>query len=460
VQRLCGLVLFVAFVSGCAPGVDRPAASAASRAVVSEASVRGHLQFLASDALNGRGSGTRDEWITATYVAAHFERIGLQPLRSSPGFVHEIRVERSSLAGPPSLTFGERVLTHAKEMLVTSFSTPRITAALQKYQAGAAVSGGAAVLLPRTNLPSAAQTSPAAVVLSLETEAQQKRRLAGLAAPGPPLRMQWIVGTPRRAAIALDERSYEAIASLSDGTAITLEAETHAAELTTTWNVVGQLAGRREDQRHQLIVLSAHHDHVGSRGSAIDGGDRDLIFNGADDDASGVVAVLELAQALSRQPVDRTLVFATFGSEETGGQGSTHFLETSGLNFTDMVTNLQFEMIGRPDPKVPAETLWLTGYERSNLGEALARRGARLVADPHPEQSFFTRSDNIRFARRGIVAHTVSSYGMHDDYHQPTDEIDAIDFGHLTRAIASLVRPIRWLANGDFTPEWKAGMRP
>ena len=94
------------------------------------------------------------------------------------------------------------------------------------------------------------------------------------------------------------------------------------------------------------------------------------------------------------------------------------------------------------------------------ISSALARRGARLVADPHPEQSFFTRSDNIRFARRGVIAHTVSSYGLHTDYHQPSDELDGIDFAHMTRAIASMVPPLRWLATSDFRPEWNPGLRP
>jgi hypothetical protein len=75
-------------------------------------------------------------------------------------------------------------------------------------------------------------------------------------------------------------------------------------------------------------------------------------------------------------------------------------------------------MIGRPDEKVPPQTLWLTGYERSNLGIRAGPPRRALVADPHPEQSFFTRSDNIQFARRGVVAHTVSSFGLHTDYHR------------------------------------------
>jgi len=102
----------------------------------------------------------------------------------------------------------------------------------------------------------------------------------------------------------------------------------------------------------------------------------------------------------------------------------------------------------------------LTGFERSNLGPELAKRGAKLVQDPHPDQNFFQRSDNYVLARKGIIAHTVSSYGLHSDYHQPSDDLAHVDFAHMTEAIASMVEPVRWLVNTDFKPKWKDGGRP
>jgi hypothetical protein len=125
-----------------------------------------------------------------------------------------------------------------------------------------------------------------------------------------------------------------------------------------------------------------------------------------------------------------------------------------------IVANLEFEMIGRPDSAVPPHTLWLTGYERSDLGPRLAKQGAKLVQDPHPEQSFFTRSDNIQLARRGVIAQTVSSFGLHTEYHQPSDEVRLVDFPHMTNAIRSMLEPVRWLANSSFKPTWKPGMKP
>jgi Zn-dependent M28 family amino/carboxypeptidase len=243
------------------------------------------------------------------------------------------------------------------------------------------------------------------------------------------------------------------MSGLRDGTTLRFFADTRTAEPTAhTWNAVARLTGSDPALSKDVIVLSAHLDHVGMRPTA---SGADKIYNGADDDASGTVAVMALAHALAQgaRP-KRTIVFALFGSEETGGRGAGFFVDLPVVPLEQIVADLQFEMLGRPDPLVPAKSLWLTGYERSNLGAELARQGARLVADPRPDQSFFTRSDNIRFARRGVVAHTVSSFNLHKEYHQPSDEIGLIDFAHMTEAVRSLLEPVRWLANSAFRPEW------
>jgi Zn-dependent M28 family amino/carboxypeptidase len=163
--------------------------------------------------------------------------------------------------------------------------------------------------------------------------------------------------------------------------------------------------------------------------------------------------------ATGKRP-ERTIVFALFGSEEIGGFGNHAFLAHPPVPLLQIVANLEFEMIGRPDPAVPPGTLWLTGYTRSDLGPELARHGAHLVNDPHPDEHFFQRSDNYALARQGIIAHTVSSFGLHHDYHKTSDEIRTIDFNHMTSAIASMVGPIRWLAGSNFKPQWNQGQNP
>src|SRR6185295_2884707 len=173
------------------------------------------------------------------------------------------------------------------------------------------------------------------------------------------------------------------------------------------------------------------------------------------------VAVLELARTLAagKRP-RRTVYFVCFGSEEIGGSGANYFVNNLPFPKNKLVANLEFEMMGRPDTAVKPDELWLTGYERSNLGPELARRGAKLVKDPHPEQNFFQRSDNIQLARAGIIAHTVSSFGLHTDYHKASDEIKTIDFIHMTKSINSMVSPVLWLVNSDFKPAWNEGKKP
>jgi Zn-dependent M28 family amino/carboxypeptidase len=222
-----------------------------------------------------------------------------------------------------------------------------------------------------------------------------------------------------------------------------------------TWNAVGILRGSTSPD--EVLLLTAHLDHLGI-GPAVNG---DNDYNGADDDASGTTAVLALAHILASGPRPRrTIVFALFGSEEIGGYGNRAFLQRPPVPLTNIIANLEFEMIGRPDPAVPAGTLWLTGFDRSNLGPELAKHGAHFVNDPHPKEQFFQRSDNYALARTGIIAHTVSSFGLHSDYHQPSDELRTIDFSHMTNAIASMVAPIRWLADSNFKPQWNPGRNP
>jgi hypothetical protein len=233
---------------------------------------------------------------------------------------------------------------------------------------------------------------------------------------------------------------------------------------TETWNAIAILPGTASPT--EVILLTAHLDHLGILKPDPANSAADLIYNGADDDASGTTAVLTLAHALaSGPPPRRTIVFALFGSEEIGGFGNAAFLAHPPVPLASIVANLEFEMIGRPDPAIPPtgpgqDALWLAGFDRSNLGPELSRHGAHLVPDPHPEQHFFQRSDNYALARQGIVAHTVSSFGLHKDYHRPSDELSTLDFPHMVNAIASMIEPIRWLANSTFRPAWNAAGRP
>ncbi len=222
-------------------------------------------------------------------------------------------------------------------------------------------------------------------------------------------------------------------------------------------NVVGVLEGSDPALKSEVVLVDAHFDHVGV-GRAING---DSIYNGADDDASGVTAVLEIARQLSAGPrPKRTVLFAATTGEEVGLFGTRWFIDHPPVPLSQFVANLEIEMIGRPDSLAGgAGKAWLTGYERSNMGEQLAQAGLPIVPDKRPDQRFFERSDNIAFARRGIVAHTVSSFNLHTDYHQPSDDVKGMDFEHMAAVINAAASATRLLADGP-KPEWKPGGAP
>ena len=223
-------------------------------------------------------------------------------------------------------------------------------------------------------------------------------------------------------------------------------------------NVVGVIPGADPVLRDQVVLVDAHYDHLGI-GPAQRG---DSIYNGADDDASGVVAVLEIARSLaSGPPPKRTVVVAATTGEEVGLLGTRWYLQHPVRPLDAMVANLEIEMIGRPDSLAGGVGRgWLTGFERSTMGELFAGAGLPIGPDRRLDQQFFMRSDNIAFAERGIVAHTLSSYDMHNDYHQPTDDVSHVNFTHMTQLIDVAVRAARLLADSPTRLEWKPGGRP
>jgi len=187
----------------------------------------------------------------------------------------------------------------------------------------------------------------------------------------------------------------------------------------------------------------------------------DSIYNGADDDASGTTAVIEIAKQLAKGPrPKRTIVFAATTGEETGLIGTRWYIDHPAFPLASMEANLEIEMIGRPDSLAGgAGRGWLTGYERSTMGQMFTSAGLAVAPDKRLDQQFFNRSDNIAFARMGIPAHTLSSYNLHADYHQLTDEITTIDFAHMAGVINVGVKAVDLLANGP-VPHWNPGGQP
>lgn len=436
--------------------------------------IRQNMEFLASDTLRGRGSGTSDELKAAKFVASKLKAYGIGP--GDDDYIQDATVVRRVVTKAPELKFtvpGDKpqriTWMHGKEMLVLRMAEAEVSGPLQRVETPsgrAKIQPGSVVFLVavqaqdvRRAISAAVAAGAAAIIVPDDPSfAKLWSRESGML-PQLPLQIRGAGegGLSRSTnAIAVRAKDLPLLEKVPEGSKIVLSAPINTV-VSDTWNAVGKIVGSDPSQVHDAVLFSAHLDHLGI-GAPVHG---DNIYNGADDDASGVAAVLELARVLgSGQKPKRTVIFALFGSEERGGLGSTYFREHSPVPLEDIAVNLEFEMIGRPDRAVKADTLWLTGWERSNLGPALAEHGALLVKDPHPEQDFFARSDNYVLARRGIVAQTISSYGLHQQYHQPSDDLAHIDFKHMDEAIGSLLSPLNWLVNSDFKPQWNEGGRP
>lgn len=232
-----------------------------------------------------------------------------------------------------------------------------------------------------------------------------------------------------------------------------------------TVNVVGILPGNIPAGRaDSAIIVAAHYDHIGVAGPTnrqCTPNGADSICNGADDDASGIVAMLEMARIMKKWPApSRTVVFVAFTGEESGGVGTRQYMATPVRPLAATAAQLQIEMIGRPDTLgMGPGRAWLTGYERSTMGETFQRHGLSIVPDPRPSQSFFSRSDNYAFALEGIPAHTLSSFNLHADYHRAGDEVSKVDFAHMSTMI-NVGAKAMWILTEGPAPAWLNGQRP
>lgn len=463
-RRRCAFVLaFTLLIS--VPGLGQDG----KKSSIDERDVRSHMEFLASDAMQGRGSGTVFEHLAAEYIGLQMRLFGLEPAgdmnaAGKATFVQTVNISRNSFAVPPTIKFGSTTLEHGKEMIVMRANAANLSGELRKVGLTEKPPAGSAAFVSMGDMGTGQNfmqslqtvTSGEASIILVEETAQTRSTWAAVASR--PIRWTTSANQKPAAIIIVSKQAAAEIAGLPAGTRIEFGGTLAPAQVQNTWNAIGKISGTDKALASEVILLSSHLDHLGVRPN--DPGE-DKIFNGADDDASGTTAVLELARVLaSGKRPKRTVYFICFGSEEAGGFGARHFVENMPFPKEKLVANLEFEMIGRPDAKVKPEELWLTGYERSNLGPELAKRGAKLVQDPHPEQNFFQRSDNIQLARAGIVAHTVSSFGLHTDYHKASDEVKTIDFVHMTRSINSMVGPVIWLVNSKFRPTWNPGGKP
>ena len=225
---------------------------------------------------------------------------------------------------------------------------------------------------------------------------------------------------------------------------------THEVKEQKAANVVGVLPGK--SKKDEIVIFSGHYDHLGV-GKSVNG---DSIFNGANDDAAGITAVILLAKYFAAiKNNERTLVFAAFTAEELGGYGSQFFSQKFPPEKVMAMFNI--EMIGT-ESKWGKNSAYISGFEKSDMGSILQKNlegsGFTFHPDPYPAMQLFYRSDNATLARLGVPAHSISTSKMdaEPNYHKVTDEVSTLDLENMAMVIKSIALSSKTIVAGKDTP--------
>jgi hypothetical protein len=469
-----------------------PAALRRAAATISPADVQRRVEIIAHDSMMGRDTPSRGLDLTAQYVADEFKRLGLKPggengtwFQRYPILKVKLDVEKSHLGfmgngqhahadfttdarwlfGPlPAAHFGGEpvVLAGIAEgaqvpaddvqgrivVWIADMATPTGLQTFQKVARDLRAAGPKGIVIV-SNRDDAGfermargQTSVRTVVgdggLGM-VEVRDRAVAAYLQGYGVE------IGAARQAAAPM--------VKVLAGAKVMFDVDRIVTDSTTAPNTVGILEGTDPVLKKEYLVYSAHMDHIG-----VQPGQPDSIANGADDDASGTVGVIELAEAFSRPGArpKRSIVFLTVSGEEKGLWGSEHYAEHPTVPLPQIVANINIDMIGRNWK----DSIVAIGREHSDLGATLAEVNARhpelrmtAIDDVWPEERFYFRSDHYNFARKGVPILFFFN-GVHDDYHRVSDEPSKIDAEKEARILQLLFYLGHEIASKPARPKW------
>ncbi len=484
-------------------------------ATINPLDMEAHLRFLASDELEGRETGTRGQKVAARYLATQFQRMGLQPGNKGEWYqTYElsrllIKDATVSLNGKDALKVGEGFVCRDKSAMAKDLSMGYAFAGFgidaKNYDnlKGLDLKGKLAVILagePMLNgksiISETDQPSEWALDTDLKLDALAKKGAAGALVVMSDEEFKkyssnpWIKRSLTSASLKLTYKEMENaklpafFVSESTANSILKKAKTNVAaqrtalnnsaeignvdlskvtfslktdavaEAVTAENVLGFIEGT--DKKSEVVVITAHFDHLGVQNGEI--------FNGADDDGTGTVAVLEIAEAFMAAVNDghrprRSILFMPVSGEEKGLLGSEFYSDHPVYPLKNTVCDLNIDMIGRVDAKHIGEPqyIYVIGSDKLSTQLHVANEGANNIVSnleldytfnsPEDPNRFYYRSDHYNFAKHKIPVIFYFS-GVHEDYHKSTDDVDKILFPRATR-VAQLV----------FTTAWEAANR-
>jgi hypothetical protein len=479
-------------------GQTSPALRSAAQ-TITQADVQRRINIIADDSMMGRDTPSPGLEKTAQYVADQFKLFGLKPAGENGTFFQRYTISRRKIdpanshvgfmikgqhvhadlsrdarfafggvpaeevSAPAVLLGGSYSAEDAKAMdvkgkavvVVMDYTKP-LSPALQQA-VGAILGNGAVGVVLLSNRDSAT------FVQRVASQAQVRVGVDGTGERVPivEVHQRALSDVLTAAALNLDEIRASAGAVKRDLPELTIAFGLRDSVLqsATAPNTVGMLEGSDPKLKNEYVIFSAHMDHVGTAGGGqcqARGGD--TICNGADDDGSGTVGVMELAEAFSRKGARprRSMIFLTVSGEEKGLFGSSYFSEHPTVPLAQVAADLNIDMIGRNWK----DTIVAIGREHSDLGTTLARVNAAhpeldmtAIDDRWPEENFYFRSDHYNFARKGVPILFFFN-GTHPDYHQVTDSPDKLESEKESRILKLLFFLGQEVANAAERPKW------
>ncbi|RXK83262.1 M20/M25/M40 family metallo-hydrolase [Filimonas effusa] len=385
-------------------------------------------ETLASDHMQGREAGTPGGIRAAAFIAEEFQKAGLQPMKGTsfqqPFSMVKTKLRSSNVVLNGNKLGSDRLIgISPKGMLSVSNKSGYATAVIGPGEGRNALMRAAAYL----------QGSENTIVWIDESYASVFPRLNSL-------RRSIFDNSP--------DILFVLTSTIPDNYLLELVQEVDKLELR---NIAGVLPG--STRKNEYVIFSGHFDHLGIAGTPENG---DSVYNGANDDAAGITAVILLAKYFKTlNNNERTILFVAFDAEEIGGFGSQYFSKQ--LNPEQVVAMFNIEMIGTPS-KWGDKSAYITGYEKTDMGAILEKNlqgsAFRFYPDPYPKEQLFYRSDNATLARLGVPAHTISTSKMdiEPNYHKLSDEVKTLDIPNMTEVIKAIAISSASIVSGKDTP--------
>lgn len=380
--------------------------------------VEKELKYLSSDQLKGRANGSPELLEAANWIAEEYKQIGLKSPAFADNYLHEVRLvsvenqHKNLILNGLSISKEKFFVLGQKENFKLTNADKVKLFVVSEYDDIMAIFSQIRLI-----------NESYAVLIHPEHTRRFERLSRYFSRPKRELENEeanfslWVLS---------DEESIQNI----DLTVI------NNLNSTTIFNVIGELPSPSSQDRKW--IYSSHYDHLGIMPNV----NGDSIANGANDDASGVVAVLELARKFSKgERPEKSLYFVAFAGEELGLFGSKKLASTLDLDSIEAMINI--EMIGFPNEDLGPQSAYITGYELSYLPAFMAKNTKvekfMFFPDPYTYLDLFNRSDNATFANYGIPAHSVSTYSENDEsYHAVNDEFENLEIDHIMEVIEAI----------------------